>query len=255
MMMFRSILFVTYMYGLMAVFGVLGIPVMALPSRYTLAAIRLYVKLVRGGLHLICGIRTEIRGLENVPEGAYIFAGKHQCMWDIFIPFIVCDSPAIIMKRELLWYPVLGWFALKAKMIPIDRSGTTKTLRNMTKIARVKAEAGRQIVIFPEGTRKLPGAPAQYHAAGLGSLYKALDLPVLPVATNAGLFWRAKGILRSKGTIVYEILPPLPAGLVRKKMMSQVEATLEAHSTALLPEGFKPEGVSKGMDEEMDSRG
>lgn len=237
-MTLRSILFVIYMYGLMALFGIVCLPLMPFSARVVLGVIRCYVRGVRLGLRLICGIKTEIRGREHIPDGPYILAVKHQCMWDVFIPFIVCDAPTIIMKRELLWYPVLGWFALRSGMIPIDRAGTTKTLRGMTKIAKDRVADNRQIVIFPEGTRIAPGAPTKYHSAGLASLYKALDVQVLPVATNAGLFWPPKGVRRNKGTIVYEILPPLPAGLARKAMMQQVEAEIEAHSTALLPAGY-----------------
>ncbi|MGH1422809.1 MAG: lysophospholipid acyltransferase family protein [Hyphomonas sp.] len=241
MMMLRSILFVIYMYGMMAVVGLACLPLLIFPAKIMLGAIRFYVKCVRFGLRVICGIRTEIRGQQNMPEGAYIVAAKHQCMWDVFIPFLVCDAPTIIMKRELLWYPILGWYALRAGMIPIDRAGTTKTLRQMTRIAKERAANQRQIVIFPEGTRIKPGAPTKYHSAGLASLYKALNVPIMPVATNAGLFWPAKGLRRNKGTIVYEILPPIPTGLARKKMMQQVETEIEAHSAALLPASFLQE--------------
>lgn len=249
MMIFRSLLFVVYMYGLMAIMGLLFLPSLLLPKGVALFGIRTYAKLLRAGLHLIGGIRTEIVGEENLPEGGYIYAGKHQCMWDVFIPFIVCKAPTIIMKRELLWYPFLGWFALKAGMIPIDRAGTTKTLKKMTAVAKDRADHGRQIVIFPEGTRTAPGEPVKYHAAGLSSLYKALGTPVALVATNAGLCWPAHGLKRKKGVVTYEILPPVPAGLPRKEAMARIEAELEEASLRLYLSGLMAQGGQSLVEE------
>lgn len=242
MMTLRSILFVIYMYGLMAVMGIIFLPALALPKGVALFGIRSYANLLRIGLHVIGGIRTQIKGQENLPQGGFIYAGKHQCMWDVFIPFIICKAPTIIMKRELLWYPFLGWYALKAGMIPIDRAGTTKTLRKMTAIANDRADSGRQIVIFPEGTRTAPGVPAKYHSAGLSSLYKTLDVPIALVATNAGICWPAHGLRRSKGTVTYEVLPPVPAGLPRKEAMARVEADIESASMRLYKAGLLAQG-------------
>ena len=130
-------------------------------------------------------------------------------------------------KKELLWYPFLGWYALKAAMIPIDRAGTTKTLKAMVAEAKKRAENYRQIVIFPEGTRKAPGAPPDYHAAGISALAKAIEAPIVPVATNAGLCWPGRGLLRQPGKVVYEILPPIPGGLPRRDMMARLQGELD----------------------------
>ncbi|MEZ5946119.1 MAG: lysophospholipid acyltransferase family protein [Hyphomonas sp.] len=237
-----SLLFVIWMYGWMGLLGILFLPALLLPRAAVLFGIRTFTRMVRIGLKLICGIDTEIRGLEHMPTGPVIYAGKHQCMYDVFIPFLVMKDPAIIMKRELLWYPVLGWYALKAAMIPIDRAGTTKTLKAMVAEAKKRAEAYRQIVIFPEGTRRAPGAPADYHAAGIAALAKAIEAPVVPVATNAGLCWPGRGLMRRPGRVVYEILPPLPAGLPRKDLMARLEAALEPATEALVKEGLAVQG-------------
>jgi 1-acyl-sn-glycerol-3-phosphate acyltransferase len=242
MMMFRSILFVIWMYGLMAVLGLLALPALLLPKSVTFWAISLYARGLIWGLKVICGIRVEIRGRQNMPRGTVLYAGKHNCMLDVFIPFLVMSAPAIILKQELLWYPFLGWYALKAAMIPIDRAGNTRTLKKMVAAARERAEDGRQIVIFPEGTRTVPGAEPAYHAAGISALAKGIEAPILPVATNAGLCWPGRGVKRSKGTIIYEILPPIPAGLPRKELMSRLQSELETASDALVAEGRTVQG-------------
>jgi len=237
MMMFRSILFVIWMYGLMALLGILFLPALILPKSVTFWAISLYARGLIFGLRVICGIEVEIRGRQHMPRGTVLYAGKHNCMLDVFIPFLVMPAPAIILKQELLWYPFLGWYALKTAMIPIDRAGNTRTLKKMVAAAKVRAEDGRQIVIFPEGTRTEPGAPPAYHAAGISGLAKAIEAPIVPVATNAGLCWPGRGLRRSKGRIVYEILPPIPAGLPRKELMARLQADLESASDALVAEG------------------
>jgi 1-acyl-sn-glycerol-3-phosphate acyltransferase len=152
MRVFTSLLFVIWLYLWMAILGILFLPALILPRWATIFGIRTYARTIRLGLRLICGISTEIRGRENMPEGPVIYAGKHQCMYDVFIPFLVMRDPAIIMKKELLWYPFLGWYALKAAMIPIDRAGTTRTLKAMVGEAKQRADNYRQIVIF----RKVP---------------------------------------------------------------------------------------------------
>lgn len=233
----RSYLFVAWLYGWMAICGLLYLPTMFLPRVAAQRCIRLYAHIIRLGLKLICNIDTEIRGRENLTNEPVIYAGKHHCMLDIFIPFIVCSDPAIILKKELLFYPFLGWYALKTQMIPIDRAGTSKTLKTMVAAAKKRAAQGRSLIIFPEGTRTAPGAEPAYQAAGISAFNKALDLPIVPVATNAGLCWPAKGTRRTPGKIVYEILPAIPPGLDRKALMPRLEAELETASNRLLEEG------------------
>jgi 1-acyl-sn-glycerol-3-phosphate acyltransferase len=225
------------MYGLMAVMGIAWLIGLIMPRRITMFGIRLYSAGVRWGLRVICGVQTIIRGAEHVPAGPVIYAPRHQCMFDIFVPFLVLKDPAIIMKQELLFYPAIGWYALKAAMIPIDRAGNVKTLKKMLAAAKQRAEDDRQIVIFPEGTRAAPDAKAAYHAAGISALYRALDVPVVPVATNAGLFWPAHGITRTPGVAVYEILPPIQPGLNRKELMRELAGALDPATERLVAEG------------------
>lgn len=237
MIALRSYMFVAWLYGWMALCGILYLPTLVLPRVVAQRAIRLYAQIIRGGLKLICNIETEVRGRENIPQGPHIYAGKHHCMLDIFIPFIVSPDPAIVLKRELLLYPFLGWYALKTRMIPIDRSGSSKTLKKMIAAARQRVADGRSIVIFPEGTRTAPYSEPAYQPAGIAALNKALDLPIVPVATNAGLCWPARGTRRKPGRIIYEILAPIPAGLDRKALMPRLEQAIETASSRLLEEG------------------
>jgi 1-acyl-sn-glycerol-3-phosphate acyltransferase len=241
----RSIVFVIWLYAGMAVVGIGALPTMLLPRRFAMAAITFYAEYIRAGLHLICGVRVELRGREHIPEGPLLVAGKHQAMLDVFIPFILFRDPALIMKRELLWYPALGWYALKVKMIAIDRAGTAKTLKKMLREAKARADDGRQVVIYPEGTRTRPGTPPLYLGAGITALYNASNVPVLPIATNSGLCWKARGLTRRPGLIVYEVLPPIPAGLDRKVMFERLKTELETASDRLLDEGLAAQGRTR----------
>ena len=233
MMALRSYLFVAWLYGWMAICGILYLPTMLLPRVAAQRCIRLYAQIIRVGLKLICNIDTEIRGREHIPQGPFLYAGKHHCMLDIFIPFIVTSDPAIVLKRELLFYPFLGWYALKTQMIPIDRAGTSKTLKAMIAAAKDRAAKGRPIVIFPEGTRTEPGAAPDYKP-GVAAIYRDLDGPCWPVATNSGVHWPAHGFRRYPGTVVFEFLEPVPAGLKRPEFMGQLEEKIEGASGAML---------------------
>jgi len=223
----------------MAVLAILALPTFLLPRQATLWFIRLYVRLVILGLRLICGIRVEIRGREHVPGGPVLIAGKHQAMLDVFVPFLIFDDPVLVMKRELLWYPGLGWYALKTRMLAIDRSGGAKTMKKMLSAAKRRVhEEGRQMLIYPEGTRALPGAPPTYKPAGIRAFYKSLDVPMVPLATNSGLCWPAHGMVRRSGHVVYEVLPPVPSDLDSKVMLKTLEQALETASDQLLDEGL-----------------
>ena len=241
----RSIVFVVWLYAGMAVIGIGALPTMLLPRRFALGAIALYAQYIRVGLRIICGIRVELRGRENIPDGPLLVAGKHQSMLDVFIPFILFRDPAVIMKRELLWYPALGWYALKTRMVAIDRAGTSKTLKMMLKQGEACAKAGRQLLIYPEGTRTKPGDAPDYKSAGLTALYNRMNVPVLPLATNSGLCWKARGLTRRPGLVGYQVLPPLAAGLDRKTMFARLQDELEAASNTLIDEGLAIQGRTR----------
>ncbi|MEL6725023.1 MAG: lysophospholipid acyltransferase family protein [Pseudomonadota bacterium] len=242
----RSFVYVIWLYGWMGILGVIALPTFLLPRAAVLWFIRLYARLVVLGLRLICGIRVEFRGREHVPGGPVIIAGKHQAMLDVFVPFLLFSDPVLVMKRELLWYPALGWYALKTRMLAIDRSGGARTMKKMLAAAdkRVKGES-RQMLIYPEGTRSLPGAEPEYKPAGVRAFYKSLGIPMVPFATNSGLCWPAHGMLRRPGRIVYEVLPPIDPDLAPKAMLVELEDKLEAASDRLLDEGLAAQGRNR----------
>jgi len=230
----RSLLFVAWLYLSMAIFAVGLSPALILPHRYAMMVIRSWARFVLFGLRWIAGVRVEFRGLEHRPVGPALVACKHQGMLDVIVPFAVLDDPCIVMKKELMPIPFFGWFAWKTKMISIDRSGHSKTLKDMVRQARDRASEGRQIFIFPEGTRAEPGAPPDYKP-GVMALYRELGGPCWPMATNAGRHWPPHGFRRYPGTVVYEFLPPIPAELKRGPFMAELESRIETASARLLP--------------------
>lgn len=231
--MIRSLLFTAWLYGSMALFAVGLSPTLLMPHRVAMAVVKAWARTVLFGLRWIAGVQVEVRGLQHRPSGASLVAPKHQGMLDIIVPFTVLDDPCFVLKKELMATPFLGWFAWKTGMIPVDRSAGSAALKFMVRVARERLAQGRQIVIFPEGTRTAPGAPADYKP-GVAAIYRELGSVCVPVATNSGVHWPAHGFRRTPGTAVFEFLAPLPAGLKRPQFMALLESRIEAQSAALL---------------------
>jgi 1-acyl-sn-glycerol-3-phosphate acyltransferase len=177
----------------------------------------------------------EIRGREHIPEGAVLVAGKHQSMWETFALLPLFDDPAMVLKRELVFIPLFGWFIPKFRMIPVERGSGARALKRMLAAAEAAKKMNRQIIIFPEGTRRAPGAPPDYKP-GAAALYLRLGLPCVPFALNSGLFWPRRSFLRYPGTIVLEFLPPLPPGLSRREFSEHLTASIESSTAALVAE-------------------
>ncbi len=237
----RSILFMIWLYGSILVLGVLWAPSFLLPRRFAVSGMKVWAATARFGLRWICGITTEFRGLENLPKGPCLVASKHQSMYDILMPFLFLEDPAFVMKKELMYYPIFGWYAWKSAMIPIDRGGFVKTLKKMMRRAGQELKNGRQFLIFPEGTRRLPGAPPAYKS-GVVAMYSQYDVPCVPVALNTGLCWANKGVRRWPGHVVFEILPPIEPGMPRDQFMTALEQAIEPAADRLLAEGLKAQG-------------
>lgn len=192
-------------------------------------------------LRVICDIQVRIEGQEHIPAGPAMIAAKHQSLWDTAIVLRLFRAPAIVMKQELLNIPIYGSLCLAQGMIAVDRDGGAKALKQMLKDARAAVADGRKILIFPQGTRTLPGEHVPYQP-GVAALYRDLKIPVVPVALNSGFFWPKRGLRRQPGTIVLRFLPPIAAGLDRDTFMSELEtriesanAVLEAETRAVLP--------------------
>ena len=229
----RSLVFVVWLYLSMALFAIGLSPALLMPHRHAMAVVRAWARFVLFGLRWIAGVRVEVRGLENRPTGAALVASKHQGMLDVIALLAILPDACFVLKKELMPIPFFGWFAWKTRMIAVDRSGHAKALRAMASQARDRLAEGRQIVIFPEGTRQPPGAPPDYKP-GVAAIYRDLEGPCWPVATNAGLTWPAHGLRRRPGVAVYDFRPPIEPGLKRAAFMAELESRIETASTRLL---------------------
>jgi 1-acyl-sn-glycerol-3-phosphate acyltransferase len=234
LLLVRSLLF-TALFYLWSVFWVLLIlPLVLTPRIWMIRSWRPWVAGVTFLLRFVCGIRLEFRGREFIPAKRALIAPKHQCMFDVFAQFAVLPDSCFVTKKELMWIPFFGWYAYKARMIVVDRAGHAAALRKLVADAKDRFTDERQLVIFPEGTRGEPGVAGDYKP-GIAALYRELDVAVHPIATNAGVHWPAHGVLRRPGTIVYEYLEPIPAGLKRAEFMRILQERIETASMALLP--------------------
>jgi len=231
----RSLLFGVAFYASLAVHAVAALPTLLLPRRFVLIFIRSYARSTLWLLRVICGITVEWRGFDKIPSGACIVACKHQSAWETISLYAVMGDPAYILKRELMWLPFYGWYARKARLIPVDRSAGMAALSRMAAIAQRELARGRQIVIFPEGTRRAPGAEPDYKP-GVAFLYGRAGVPCVPMALNSGLFWPRRSLERVPGTIVVEALEPIPPGLDRQTFMTRLESTLEQATARLVRE-------------------
>ena len=229
----RSLLFTAWVYGLGAVMGLLSLPLLLTPRPMALWVVKLWSRLVMAGLKGIVGVKIEVRGRENLPPGPCLIAAKHQGMFDIIPPFDYLPDPCLVMKKELMVIPVFGWFSAKLGMIVINRQAAAKALRSMVHGATDALAEGRQIIIFPEGTRKAPGEAPDYKP-GIAALYRELGVPCIPMGTNSGAIWPAHGMIRYPGTVVFEFLPPIQPGLKRATFMALLEDAVEGASTRLL---------------------
>jgi 1-acyl-sn-glycerol-3-phosphate acyltransferase len=219
-----------------AVIGTLGLPVLCAPRAAAMRFGRFWSRAVLTFLRVIVGLDHQVRGLDRIPRGGCIIAMKHQSTWDTLIVPVVLADPAIVLKRELLFLPVYGWYAARAGSIAIDRKAGAAALRNMVARARAIAAQGRPIVIFPEGTRVAPGTHLPYQP-GVAALYQTLGLPLVPAALNSGLFWGRRSFLKRRGRITLEFLEPIPPGWPRRRLMAELERRIETATDALLREG------------------
>lgn len=235
----RALAFTAWLYGLTVLMILVCLPLFLLPRGGLRAAMRLHARLIRFGLRWVLGARVELRGLEHAPRGAALVAGKHQSMLDTIAPWLALSDPCLVMKRELMRLPLYGWVATKTRMIAVDREAGSAALRRMVVDARDRLADGRQVVIFPEGTRAAPGADPDYKP-GVAALYRELGGPCHLLATNSGEVWPAKGVGFRPGRVVYEYLPPLPAGLKRGEFMRLMQERLEAASARLSQPPFAP---------------
>lgn len=187
---------------------------------------------------VLAGTRSEIEGQENLPDGPYILAPKHQSFWDTIAFYPYLPDAVYILKRELTWIPMFGWYVNKMRMIPIDRGSRSKALRKAVAVAKERMAENRQLIIYPEGTRRAPGAEPAYKY-GIVELYIQLGVPVVPVAHVAGLYWPRRRFMRYPGVIKARFLPPIPPGLEREAFLERLVSETETACDAYLVEAAR----------------
>jgi 1-acyl-sn-glycerol-3-phosphate acyltransferase len=215
-----------------------AVPALLLPRRCVLEVAKSWGRVSLWLLRPVCAIGVEWRGLEKIPPGPLIIACKHQSAWETFVLLTLFDDPAFIVKRELIWIPLFGWAMWKGDMIPVDRGAGSQALAAMTARAHfeLRRGRGRQIIIFPEGTRRAAGAEPKYKF-GVAHLYDACGVPCVPIALNSGLFWPRRSFHRIPGTVVLEVLDPIPPGLDKNEFFARLRDALEAATARLIDEG------------------
>jgi 1-acyl-sn-glycerol-3-phosphate acyltransferase len=233
----RSIVFNAVYYLVTTAMVFLSLPVFAFGNeKAAFWVIRTWARTGTFLLRVLAGTKLEIRGLEHLPSGGAIIASKHQSMFETFALFPRLPNPTFVMKHELARVPLWGWYATRAGMIAVERDEGTAALRKLAADVSTAVGAGKQVVIFPEGTRRPPGAAPEYKG-GIAHLYRKTAAPVVPAALNSGLFWPRRKLLRFHGTIVIEFLPPIPARLPRDTFMRALETAIETATDRLLAEG------------------
>ncbi|MBI6628718.1 lysophospholipid acyltransferase family protein [Pontibaca salina] len=228
-----SLLFTIQIYLVMFVLGMVFAPWALVSREGAFAACKAYCRWVFFSARWMLGLRTEVRG--EVPQGEVMVAAKHQSFLDILIIFHALPRPKFIMKKELLRTPIIGLYAKRLGCVPVDRGKRGVAIARMVEdVAREFRDPG-QLVIYPQGTRVPPGEHKPYKA-GSAVLYGELNQPCVPAATNVGLFWPRRGVMRKPGLAVVEFLEPIPPGLKRAEFMARLEQGIETRSDALMEE-------------------
>lgn len=237
-----SLIFIAQMYLALAVLGLVFVPFVLVNRDAAFAAVHSYCRWVRFSARWIVGLRSEIRG--EVPVDEVMIGAKHQSFFDILVISSVVPRPKFIMKQQLVWTPVVGWYAKRIGCVPVDRGKGGQAIKDMLARVRAGKDAPGQLIIYPQGTRVAAGARLPYKV-GVGAIYTALGQECVPAATNVGVFWPRRGILRKRGLAVVEFLPRIASGMAVPEFMAKLEQVVETASDRLADEaGFKGRGAS-----------
>ena len=235
MLFLRSLVFQIVYYLNLAFWMLLWVPGLLMHRGVVLELGRQWGRTSIWLLDKITGVKFEVRGLDNIPKGSLIVAAKHQSVWDTFTLPLFFPDFSFILKRELIFLPFFGWYLLAAEQIAIDRSKGGKLVPQLIAKTKHIFSQGRQLFIFPEGTRRPAGAPPAYKF-GVALLYGETDAPVVPVALNSGLFWARRAFYIRPGTAVIEFLPPIPPGMKSREFFATLQRQIEAATDRLLDE-------------------
>ena len=233
----RSLIFNALFYLNTLFWLLVALPTFFMPYRAVLEVAKTWgrVNLI---LLRVAGVKFELRGSEKIPAGPLIVASKHQSTWETTALMPLFDNPLFILKRELEWIPLFGWLLIKGRMVPVDRSGGSQALAKMTERARAEIAEGRQLIIFPEGTRRPAGAEPRYKY-GVAHLYAAAGVPCLPIALNSGVFWPRRSLKLRPGAVVVKILDPIMPGLDKDVFFERLQNVIETATALLIAEADK----------------
>lgn len=229
----RSVFFIGQMYVAMLVVGVVYLPFALWHRDGALRACQDYCHYVRWSARVIAGLHSEVRG--EVPEGGVLVAAKHQSFLDIILIFGALPRGRFIMKKQLVWAPVLGWYGLRIGCVPVDRGKRGHAIKEMSARVKSGAQEPGQLIIYPQGTRVAPGVSRPYKV-GAAVLYSELGQDCVPVATNVGMFWPRHSLYRKPGLAVVEFLPRIPAGKDTRAFLAELEGVIEPASDKLMAE-------------------
>ncbi|HEY6979437.1 lysophospholipid acyltransferase family protein [Reyranella sp.] len=239
----RSLCFNVGWYAGSVLIALGGAPILLLPRRAVVVWAQVWITFILWWLRVTCRLSHRVLGRENLPEGPVIIACKHQSTWETLAFTLLFSDIAIVLKRELLFIPVIGWAMARAGNIAVSRGEGASALRRLVRQAKAVVADGRSIVIFPEGTRVAPGGQKPYQA-GTAALYRQLGLPVVPVALDSGVFWGRREFVKRPGVITMEVLPPIPPGLGRGPFMALLREHIET-ATARLVDNAEKTGTKK----------
>lgn len=239
MLYIRSLLFNIFGYSTLAIGCITNSVIGAISPKATIKTWNYcFIPFLVFCLRYIAGIKIEIRGKEYIKQENVIYAGKHESAMETYVLTNFLKKASFILKKELTYIPIFGWAQYFYGMIPVDRSAGSKAMKNMLRSAQDRIAQKRPIIIFPEGTRKQPGQPTDYKP-GVALLYQHLNLPVIPIATNTGLFWKKNSFLRYPGKVIFEFMEPIPSGLSKQDFMNQLQQKIEQKCTELNTETIK----------------
>lgn len=240
----RSLVFNIMMYVMMLILSIIYFPYALISPTGALRACHAYAAYVRWSAGWMIGLKTEVRG--TPPTDEVLIAAKHQSFLDIIMIFSAIPHGKFIMKRILLFSPLLGQYAYRLGCVPVNRGKRGAAIEKMLKDVKKGLQRPGQLVIYSQGTRVAPGIQRPYKV-GTAVLYEQLGQDCIPVATNCGVFWPRRGVYRKPGTAVVEFLPRIPAGLEREEFLRQLETEVESASDELMKEaGFVAPIVKAG---------
>ena len=232
-MLLLTIIFYAALASWTILMGVLSLPFLCLPSKSIALPAKIWIKGIFICLKYICGVTHEMRGLTNLSDEPVIIVSKHQSAFETFALYYYLQKSFFIHKKQLFYIPIFGQYLMKHNMVSIDREGQASTMRKMITDVKKKLDSGSTIIIFPEGTRKKPGAKADYKTGFIG-IYNTSKRKLQPVALNSGLFWQKGLKVIKRGHIIIEFLPQIDIGLDKKEVLDKVENSIELATKKLL---------------------